>query len=254
MPFDFPASPVLNQIFTAPTGQGYVYSGTAWNLAQTSPQAPVASDNPPANPYAGQLWLRSTTGALYMWYADPNSSQWIQIPGAIPPVAPQAWELIETRTVPAAAASVDFINLSAFKMLRLIGWLVSTGGTGGALLARVSANNGSSYDAGATDYAMQVATVTNTVASNASANTTQIQLGSGSGTGQVTVDIRITKFNQAAITQLLGSTSGSDGASAVFVTQFGGQRANTVAHNAFRLLLNSGTFSGGELMLEGVRG
>jgi hypothetical protein len=83
--FDFPSSPTTGQVFNAPTGQGYVYSGTAWNLAQTSPQAPVASDNPPANPYAGQLWLRSTTGALYMWFVDPTSSQWIQIPGVFMP-------------------------------------------------------------------------------------------------------------------------------------------------------------------------
>jgi hypothetical protein len=83
--FDYPSSPVLNQVYNAPTGQGYIWNGTAWNLAQTSPQAPVASDNPPANPYAGQLWLRSTTGALYMWYVDPNSSQWIQIPGVFMP-------------------------------------------------------------------------------------------------------------------------------------------------------------------------
>ena len=87
MSFDYPSSPVLNQVYTAPTGQGYVWSGTAWNLAQTSPQAPVASDNPPASPYPGQLWMRSTTGALYMWYADPNSSQWIQIPGVFMPGA-----------------------------------------------------------------------------------------------------------------------------------------------------------------------
>jgi hypothetical protein len=83
--FDFPSSPTTGQVFNAPTGQGYVYSGTAWNLSQSSPQAPVASDNPPANPYAGQLWLRSTTGALYMWFVDPTSSQWIQIPGMAAP-------------------------------------------------------------------------------------------------------------------------------------------------------------------------
>jgi hypothetical protein len=50
--FDFPGSPVLNQVWTAPTGQGYTWSGTAWNLSSpaTSQTATALSRNLIVNP------------------------------------------------------------------------------------------------------------------------------------------------------------------------------------------------------------
>jgi len=50
--FDFPGSPVLNQVWTAPTGQGYTWSGTAWNLSSpaTSQTATARSKNFVINP------------------------------------------------------------------------------------------------------------------------------------------------------------------------------------------------------------
>lgn len=37
----------------------------------------VAGDNPPSTPFPGQLWWDSLVGQLFVWYADPNSAQWV---------------------------------------------------------------------------------------------------------------------------------------------------------------------------------
>lgn len=40
----------------------------------------TTDDLPPAGPLQdGQLWWKSSTGVLYLWYADANSSQWVQV-------------------------------------------------------------------------------------------------------------------------------------------------------------------------------
>jgi hypothetical protein len=41
------------------------------------PPTLVAGDTPPASPFPGQLWWSSTVGQLFVWYVDPNSSQWV---------------------------------------------------------------------------------------------------------------------------------------------------------------------------------
>lgn len=41
------------------------------------PPSLVAGDNPPSNPYPGQLWWASAVGQLFVWYQDPNNAQWV---------------------------------------------------------------------------------------------------------------------------------------------------------------------------------
>ena len=43
----------------------------------------ITSDTPPASPVNGTLWFESDTGALFCYYADPNTSQWIQVSGGV---------------------------------------------------------------------------------------------------------------------------------------------------------------------------
>jgi hypothetical protein len=38
---------------------------------------PTVSSTLPPGPSPGQLWFNSTDGQLYVWYNDPNSSQWV---------------------------------------------------------------------------------------------------------------------------------------------------------------------------------
>jgi hypothetical protein len=79
------ASPAFTGTPTVPTAT----AGT--NTTQAASTAFVASaiagfssgasvsDSAPSSPTNGQLWLDSTTMTLYIWYTDPNTSQWVQI-------------------------------------------------------------------------------------------------------------------------------------------------------------------------------
>jgi len=44
---------------------------------------PKSSDTPPSSPVPGQMWWDSTTGNLFIWYSDPDSSQWVQVSGSV---------------------------------------------------------------------------------------------------------------------------------------------------------------------------
>lgn len=45
--------------------------------ALAASSVPTSSPYPPANPINNQLWFSSSSGQLYIWYQDPNSSQWV---------------------------------------------------------------------------------------------------------------------------------------------------------------------------------
>jgi len=42
----------------------------------------IISDTPPTLPAPGQLWWESDAGILWIWYADADSSQWVQAAGS----------------------------------------------------------------------------------------------------------------------------------------------------------------------------
>lgn len=52
----------------------------------------TTDDNPPAGPLQdGQMWWKSSTGVLYLWYDDGNSQQWVQV-AASPQIVDQYYE------------------------------------------------------------------------------------------------------------------------------------------------------------------
>jgi hypothetical protein len=42
-------------------------------------------DAPPPAPAQGDLWWESDTGIFWMWYVDPNTTQWVQVNGISAP-------------------------------------------------------------------------------------------------------------------------------------------------------------------------
>ena len=50
--------------------------GTAWN--PTGPYAAIGT-TAPASPLVGQLWWRSDSGRLFIYYNDGTSSQWVPV-------------------------------------------------------------------------------------------------------------------------------------------------------------------------------
>ena len=79
MSFQFPSSPADGTTFAPAGGPTYVYSGGVWKLAGGGSAFVVSSDTAPVAPFPGMLWFETDTGALYFWYVDANSSQWVQV-------------------------------------------------------------------------------------------------------------------------------------------------------------------------------
>ena len=78
---DFPNTPVEGQIYVADNGVSYQYRGLKWTTQLRASYANTGSnpgETPPTNPTAGTFWWNSTSGQLYTYYVDANSSQWIQ--------------------------------------------------------------------------------------------------------------------------------------------------------------------------------
>lgn len=73
---DFPSSPTNGQVF----GQ-YTYDSTkgAWRVTSNSAMAVVPSATPPTSPVAGNLWLNTNDGVLFVYYDDGNSAQWVEV-------------------------------------------------------------------------------------------------------------------------------------------------------------------------------
>jgi hypothetical protein len=109
---DFPNSPTVGQVFVAGNGVTYQWNGTLW-LPIGGTQALYVGDTPPATPGPNQLWWNSTTGVMYLWYNDGNSTQWVPAspaPASSVPAIP-LWRQI-ARVVPTAGQpTIDFQNI-----------------------------------------------------------------------------------------------------------------------------------------------
>ena len=64
-------------------GQSYVRKSKAWSVAAAGGATVYIQDAAPSSPSAGNLWWQSSTGTLFIYYNDGNSSQWVAI--ATPP-------------------------------------------------------------------------------------------------------------------------------------------------------------------------
>ena len=80
MAINFPNSPSNGATHTA-AGQTFTYDGTAgvWNPQSGTPVATGTSA--PSNPSPGDLWFDTSDGALYFYYADGSSNQWVGVSG-----------------------------------------------------------------------------------------------------------------------------------------------------------------------------
>jgi hypothetical protein len=111
MAIDFPNAPADGQTFIGPNGVTYRWSAASslWTALATS-QTLIASDTPPANPVANQLWWNATLGQLFIFYNDGNSSQWVPAtPQAATASSPVAWRLLSRQT----PSAVGFVELAS---------------------------------------------------------------------------------------------------------------------------------------------
>ena len=88
-----PAPYVLPTASTSVLGGVKVDGSTitiAGGVISGTPGRATISDTAPASPAAGQMWFDSVGGQTYLWYPDPNTSQWVPATNsasALPPAS-----------------------------------------------------------------------------------------------------------------------------------------------------------------------
>jgi hypothetical protein len=68
-----------------------VRQSASWQPVDVPPGT-IMQDSPPSSPDPGQFWYDTDSGALFLWYSDGTSSQWIQVagPSSVPDITPLA--------------------------------------------------------------------------------------------------------------------------------------------------------------------
>ena len=77
---NFPASPTNGQTVVI-GGITYIYNSSKGIWRDQISNIGNTSDTPPANAVDGQLWYNSSNGALYVYYDDGTSTQWVGVSG-----------------------------------------------------------------------------------------------------------------------------------------------------------------------------
>jgi len=167
----------------------------------------------------------------------------------------ELWEPI-TRVSFSNVASQPFIDLSAYVMWRLTGYVLPLT-NGVTIRLRTSSNNGSSYSSGGSDYTFQYDRGT---AATADAGTSPVDsaliapftVGNTAGY-MATLNVSSYAFNKAQAGYVLTTGGGIDGSGGRGVGDVLNTVNLTTARDAFQVFASSGNISG-FLMLEGVRG
>ncbi|MGA1803356.1 hypothetical protein [Rhizobium sp. HT1-10] len=168
-----------------------------------------------------------------------------------------AWEQIGPTIDMTGATNLQWNNLSLYRKLRLSLEFYATT-AGGQPFFRVSSNNGSTFDNGASDYNFSLLTsVAATVTGAGQASTSYVPGFASlfSSAIQADVKVEISDFNKSSPTFFNIVTQGPHSSGVIakyFIWAFRNQSA---AHNSFQFALtNASTFSSGFAVLEGVRG
>lgn len=162
------------------------------------------------------------------------------------------WEPIGDYTLTASSA-LSITGLSAFRKIRVSGQI--TVSALASVVTRLSSNNGTSYDSGASDYTYQAlfGNGSSAGANSAAANSMLIStVGGIDASSGFAFEGTLEAFNKAEPTRSRFLGSGVVSAAAL-VCALGNVRVSAVAHNALQILLSSGTMTG-RITVEGVRG
>ncbi len=166
---------------------------------------------------------------------------------------PLSWEPVGSQVTLAGQTSVSWTNLDVYRHLRLTLGYIPSSGTGNVLL-RVSTDNGSSYISTSTySSASLVQTGATVTGAGGAASTAMIvsSTGSDANTGFLsTIDISNFNKNAGASYKAISEYSNTNPR----IDFIYGGHSGATARNALQLLVTSGNFTAGMVLLEGLRG
>lgn len=177
----------------------------------------------------------------------------------------QAFELIETKTISSSTATMDFTGLSAYRRLRLSGYIVPETDNVGIFL-RTSTNNGVGYDSGAAHYSHAaarglIASVSGSgLGSKTAGAASAIQISGTVSVGGLdsnegmSFDLHIHEFNQTLYAKVNGTFFTVVEDATIMAGVVGGTRLENVARDALRILPSTGNIARAFVTLEGIRG
>ena len=116
---------ILSPASSTPTDQG---GGSPGGSSITT------GDTAPESPTAGDMWLRSTDLSLYVYYADSDTSQWVEVGGGAGGSGGGASVTVDT-TAPSSPSEGDlWYNSTYGDLLIYLGnaWVLASGSAGGA--------------------------------------------------------------------------------------------------------------------------
>lgn len=169
---------------------------------------------------------------------------------------PQGWELIENAAINTAAASKAFSNLSAYRALRVTGFLIPVS-DGVNLLLRSSIDNGLSFDSGASDYTYQHVEANGATLTGFQATTNAIQLNRtsvGNNTSEgISINLQIEQLNKNTYMQVSGSANVWNTSGSLLPVSINAARLSLTPRDSIQFRFAAGNIAGGFLTLEGVR-
>jgi len=190
---------------------------------------------------------KGTAGQALKMNAGATAPEWQTFAGA------SAWTDLGTIDG-TGLSSVSLANLSAYRRLRCSGWLKPTDDAVGLIL-RTSTDNGSNFDAGASDYGwgrMRVTGATVDAAADADDASFPISWLTVGNAGQEAIrfEILIDQFNQATHCWIHSNADLLSPSTVLNSVRSYGRRLSTTARNAAQLRFSSGTIAGGKVTFE----
>ncbi|MBP2442837.1 hypothetical protein [Rhizobium leguminosarum] len=166
---------------------------------------------------------------------------------------PSAWEPVGSPITLSGQSSVSWTSLDAYRHLRISLGYVPSPGSGNVLL-RVSTDNGSSFISTSTYSSSSLAQTGTTVTGTANAASTAMivsNTGVDANSGFLS-SIEVSNFNKAAAASYKVISEYASGNPRIDLV-YGGHSGST-ARNALQILVSSGNFTSGMVLLEGLRG
>lgn len=174
---------------------------------------------------------------------------------AYAPVRNQAWELIENAAL-GSVASKAFANLSAYRALRITGYLIPVNDAVNLFL-RTSTNNGSSFDAGGSDYVYQQVEAAGATLTGLQTASDAIQLNRASVGNQTSegigFNLNIEQFNSNTYGQFNGLINNYSAAGTFTPLTLYAARLSQTPRDAIQFRFASGNIAGGNITVEGLR-